>query len=106
MIGVPVLGFPFEPITLHQYLYANGDPISVVDPSGYYGISNLMASVNVRAIQASYSVASYARILNVVEKTLTIVEALQTIGTLSSGQAWNQVRDYIDDAVNNSALKV
>ena len=41
-------GRPNEPITLHKYLYANGNPVSNTDPSGRFSISDAVLSVYVR----------------------------------------------------------
>jgi RHS repeat-associated protein len=30
----PEDGFPTDPASLHKYLYANGDPVNRIDPSG------------------------------------------------------------------------
>ena len=36
-----------EPISLHKYLYANGNPVNNVDPSGNYSISSIGAALSV-----------------------------------------------------------
>jgi RHS repeat-associated protein len=39
-----------DPITLHKYLYANGNPVNMVDPSGYFSIGSFSAANNIRGI--------------------------------------------------------
>ena len=39
-----------KPITLHKYLYANGNPVVFIDPTGYMSIGSLMAGVQIRSI--------------------------------------------------------
>ena len=34
----PIPGLTFEPISLHKYLYAHGNPVNVIDPRGEFGI--------------------------------------------------------------------
>jgi len=34
-------GFQTDPITLHKYLYANGNPVNFVDPTGHYSLASL-----------------------------------------------------------------
>jgi len=34
-------GVAQDPITLHKYLYANGDPVNMIDPTGYFSIGSL-----------------------------------------------------------------
>jgi RHS repeat-associated protein len=45
-------GVMFEPMTLHRYLYGNGNPANVIDPSGNFGISDVVGAVRVAGIQA------------------------------------------------------
>jgi RHS repeat-associated protein len=44
-----------EPVTLHKYLYANGNPVMFVDPSGYVGIMRLLTATNVAANIQTYT---------------------------------------------------
>ncbi len=48
-----------NPITLNKYLYANGDPILFVDPSGYFSLSNITASLRIQSIQKGSAQASF-----------------------------------------------
>jgi len=34
----PIPGLAFDPVTLHKYLYARGNPANVIDPRGEFGI--------------------------------------------------------------------
>ena len=34
-------GSNYDPITLHKYLYANANPVTYCDPSGYMGLMSL-----------------------------------------------------------------
>lgn len=46
-------GKPNEPLSLHKYLYANADPVSNVDPTGYAaGLNSQMAAVGIAAVLA------------------------------------------------------
>jgi RHS repeat-associated protein len=48
----PFEGDPQQPLSLHKYLYAHGDPINNTDPSGYFvgGITSFVVSFAVRAV--------------------------------------------------------
>jgi RHS repeat-associated protein len=42
----PFFGNLNDPLSLHKYTYANGDPINVIDPSGLFGIGNVMGAIS------------------------------------------------------------
>ncbi|MCT7981395.1 scabin-related ADP-ribosyltransferase, partial [Laspinema olomoucense] len=42
----------FEPITLHKYLYANGNPVNYVDPSGFYSIAEAQVAADIASTLA------------------------------------------------------
>ncbi len=41
----PFLGSPEQPISLHRYLYANGNPVNLTDPSGLETLTNVLTSI-------------------------------------------------------------
>jgi len=41
-------GVPQDPITLHKYLYGNGDPVNTVDPSGLFGLMEFGIANDIR----------------------------------------------------------
>jgi len=43
-------GLSQEPVTLHKYLYGNGDPVNMVDPTGYFSLGSFSASSTIRGI--------------------------------------------------------
>ena len=45
----PFAGSLEDPISLHRYLYANADPVGVVDPSGEFSLNSLAVNLAVRA---------------------------------------------------------
>ena len=47
-----------DPITLHKYLYANGNPVMFVDPSGEVSIASLSASAAVRSILINMAIGA------------------------------------------------
>ncbi len=44
------MGRDGEPVTLNKYVYAHADPVNFVDPSGYFGLSDVMGAVNVQGV--------------------------------------------------------
>jgi len=63
-------GMQFEPITLHKYLYANGNPSNIIDPSGNFGIGGLMAGIAGAATLALSGVSIYSGIVNISDGNL------------------------------------
>ncbi len=53
------LGISSDPITLHKYLYANIDPVNMVDPSGNFSIGSAMTAVSVTASLVSAATTGY-----------------------------------------------
>jgi RHS repeat-associated protein len=45
------------PITLQKYIYANANPITYVDPTGYVGLLEVMTAIHSQAILASQTMA-------------------------------------------------
>jgi RHS repeat-associated protein len=53
------IGSDPEPGTLNKYAYVLNDPQNLVDPSGYFGISDLLATINVRGILSTTAQPTY-----------------------------------------------
>ena len=50
-------GSIFDPTSLHKYLYANVNPVSYTDPSGYFGFADVVISNGILANLAFYSIS-------------------------------------------------
>lgn len=87
-----LLGVPFEPITLHQYLYVAADPVTNVDPTGLFGgLAELQVVSAIRSIIANIQADVGFLLINVSEtgnfnvKTFLIGAAASTIGVVLAG---------------------
>jgi RHS repeat-associated protein len=49
-------GVPQDPITLHKYLYGNGDPVNVVDPNGLFGLMEFGIANDIRMILSEFQI--------------------------------------------------
>ena len=63
-----------EPVTLHKYLYANGNPAMFVDPSGMLSLSEMTAAIRTQGALVSRTLVRYSpRAIKAAEKALAIV---------------------------------
>jgi RHS repeat-associated protein len=49
----PYAGDPQAPVSLHRYLYANGSPASMMDPSGNFTCLEVMSTISITGILVS-----------------------------------------------------
>jgi RHS repeat-associated protein len=59
----PYGGDPQSPVSLHRYLYANGNPSNVTDPTGEFSIVEVITSAYVRASTTVVTFTTYAAIV-------------------------------------------
>ena len=43
-------GSVFDPVSLHKYLYANANPVSYTDPSGYFSLSEVVTTMAISSV--------------------------------------------------------
>lgn len=55
----PFEGSTDSPLSLHRYLYASGDPVNRIDPSGNVTLTDVVATLAVNNILASVLLGSY-----------------------------------------------
>jgi RHS repeat-associated protein len=85
-----------DPITLHKYLYANVNPISVRDPSGRFGLAEIGATLNV----LSSSIVLVATGMN-----YYTITSILTKGAESGVQGKTLEQAMVETADNSSAQK-
>ncbi|QDT29398.1 tRNA(Glu)-specific nuclease WapA precursor [Gimesia panareensis] len=73
----PFQGRIYDPQSLHKYLYAHGDPINGIDPTGMFTIAGLLNTISVRGQQFArqYNSASKAgtKVYKVLVSTIVIL---------------------------------
>ncbi|NVJ51716.1 MAG: RHS repeat-associated core domain-containing protein [Gammaproteobacteria bacterium] len=57
------MGRNHDPITLHKYLYANADPVTYIDPTGNFGLSELSVTINIVSTLTSMQVDNALNVL-------------------------------------------
>ena len=79
-------GYRSTPISMHKYLYANANPITFTDPSGFTSMSELAAIQNM--LSTSIRIGNtFLNVLDKVNSTVSIIQAIQTAFNLSSNPA-------------------
>ncbi|MCP3973696.1 MAG: RHS repeat protein, partial [bacterium] len=73
-------GRPFEPSTLHKYLYALSDPVGRSDPSGLFSVADVQAALSTIGYLSAKAVSIGFQVLF---KARFAVLAVSTLGTLA-----------------------
>jgi RHS repeat-associated protein len=71
-------GYRTKPVTLHDYLYANANPITFIDPSGLTSITEVTSVRNMADILSS-SVRIGGRFLDTVDRVNGVVDLISSI---------------------------
>jgi RHS repeat-associated protein len=58
-------GNPFEPITLHKYLYANANPVNMIDPSGRMSLATTFMTIGILSTFISTRYALISHIISI-----------------------------------------
>ena len=85
----PFEGFLRDPISLHRYLYAHGNPVNLIDPSGYVSIgSTNVAPIVQSTLQSALNVGfRFLTILERIESFVSIFESVITVFSLATNPA-------------------
>jgi RHS repeat-associated protein/fibro-slime domain-containing protein len=79
----PFAGVSGQPLTLHKYAYAHGDPTNGSDPSG------LFASIEINLTQlVAYSLASFSVLTGLLDLRQAASYAIQARTALLAGDVW------------------
>jgi RHS repeat-associated protein len=93
-----------EPISLHKYLYANGNPILLIDPSGMTTLGDISASNAIwNQLIALSNMTS--RVINVLDKVNGVVDAINFLGGIVEVVTSGQLQPYLEGAALSIATK-
>ncbi len=73
----PFAGFKIQPISLHDYVYGNANPVTYVDPSGQVSLSSLAVGLAIRGIKVAARVSK-------ITTGMTSLDAAYFVGALVS----------------------
>ena len=74
-------GSQLSPLTLNKYAYVANNPANMYDPSGLFGIGELLAAGRIQGIQTSASTASYRVIVRRIGKNLACIAVEEVVST-------------------------
>ncbi|MDQ7084568.1 MAG: RHS repeat-associated core domain-containing protein [Sulfurovum sp.] len=60
------MGNSQDPITLHKYLYANGNPVMNIDPSGYFSMMSVSGAMGIQNTLQNMKIGAYSNFTNVI----------------------------------------
>ncbi|MDQ7085903.1 MAG: RHS repeat-associated core domain-containing protein [Sulfurovum sp.] len=60
------MGNSQDPITLHKYLYANGNPVMNIDPSGYFSMMSVSGAMGIQNTLQNMQIGAYSNFTNVI----------------------------------------
>ena len=86
-------GSIYDPVSLHKYLYANANPVTYVDPSGYNS-NTLVAQMITINIKCNLISSAYRTVLG----SLVGMAAGGVIGAVDSWAGGNELHQIVDDA--------
>jgi len=73
-------GSIYDPVSLHKYLYANANPITYTDPTGYFSFSELMVAQKIQGVINSIQMYSgLFKVLRWVNAVVTVYDTFQQI---------------------------
>ncbi len=82
----PYDGNIFRPQTLHKYIYANNDPVNMIDPSGQFSLPSTLTSVSIVSTLTTIGITAYG----MYKETKGIREKLKKLLTEIPGKKLNE----------------
>ena len=84
-----------DPVSLHKYLYFNGDPVGRLDPSGNMSLAEVNATMG--------QIANFSRqalnVLRFLDKVQSVVDGVESVIGIYNLVSTGQVRAALDEAV-------
>ncbi len=86
-------GSVYDPVSLHKYLYANANPVTYTDPTGYFSFSELMVTQKIQGIINSVQMSSgLFKVLRWVNAIVTVYDVFQQIkGLVEEGKSVDEI---------------
>ena len=98
-------GSIFEPVSLHKYLYANANPVTYSDPTGYFSLSELNVTQAIEAQLHKMLVPNFKNIMNMINGMASWCDFCHQVGKmLSSGATLEDIIESIARGVISGAL--
>jgi len=86
-------GSIYDPVSLHKYLYANANPVTYTDPTGYFSFSELMVAQEIQSVINTVQMSSgLFKVLRWVNAIVTVYDVFQQIkGLVEEGKSVDEI---------------
>lgn len=92
-------GSVFDPVSLHKYLYANANPVSYTDPSGYFSLAEVAVTVAISTVLMSVTGAVFGGLLEAFRQHLIDPNAKldwnKILEAAATGAIWGAVIGFV-----------
>ena len=78
------MGIDNEPNSLNKYVYVENNPQNLVDPSGHFGMGDLMAAISVRGVLSTVAQPSYRVFIKKMGKELACVAVEEMVTVVAT----------------------
>ena len=86
-------GSIYDPVSLHKYLYANANPVTYTDPTGYFSFTELMVTQKIQGVINSIQMSSgLFKVLRWVNAIVSVYDVFQQIkGFVEEGMSVEEI---------------
>ncbi len=86
-------GSIYDPVSLHKYLYANANPVTYTDPTGYFSFSEMMVTQKIQGVINSIQMSSgLFKVLRWVNAIVSVYDVFQQIkGFVEEGMSVEEI---------------
>lgn len=89
-------GSVFEPVSLHKYLYANANPVTFSDPSGYTSLSEMNVVSSIISKLHSLLVPNFSNVMKAINFFAGLIDTCNQIGQmLQNGATFADIADAL-----------
>lgn len=88
----PFAGNVLEPLSLHKYLYTEGDPVNGIDPTGQWTTSQVLTTISVGSLLASVTLPTIGGAIIAASKGVSLWDYVAELG---SSRTWAEAATIV-----------